>query len=99
VTPCPYLPVSAGNIRTTPFKEIWNYSPLFTALRNPDRLTGKCGICSYKTACGGCRARAYRQEDAASPLWCDGLATPDTKEGDVCGEDPWCPYQPEGMNV
>ena len=94
VTPCPYLPVSAGNVRTTPFSEIWNNSPLFVALRNPDLLTGKCGRCDFKTTCGGCRARAYRREDATSPLWCDGLATPDTLNGECCGEDPWCPFQP-----
>ena len=94
VTPCPYLPVSAGNVRTNPFSEIWYNSNLFTALRDPERLTGKCGRCSFKTSCGGCRARAYRREDVTSPLWCDGLATPETLEGEVCGEDPWCPYQP-----
>ncbi len=94
VTPCPYLPVSAGNVRTTPFSEIWNTSPLFTALRNPDLLTGKCGRCDFKRTCGGCRARAYRREDAASPLWCDGLATPEAVSGECCGEDPWCPYEP-----
>jgi len=97
VTPCPYLPVSAGNVRTTPFSEIWNNSPLFTALRNPDLLTGKCGRCDFKTRCGGCRARAYRREDATTPLWCDGLATPEAISGECCGEDPWCPYQPAGV--
>jgi len=94
VTPCPYLPVSAGNVRTTPFFEIWNNSVLFTALRDPDRLAGKCKKCGFKTSCGGCRARAYRREDAASPLWCDGLAMPEAASGECCGEDPWCPYQP-----
>ena len=91
---CDPLPVpagSAGNVRTTPFSEIWNNSPLFSALRNPDLLTGKCGRCDFKTSCGGCRARAYRREDAASPLWCDGLATPEAPSGECCGEDPWCP--------
>jgi radical SAM protein with 4Fe4S-binding SPASM domain len=97
VTPCPYLPVSAGNVRTTPFSEIWNNSSFLTALRNPDLLTGKCGNCDFKTRCGGCRARAYRQEDAASPLWCGGLATPEALSGECCGEDPWCPYQPAGV--
>jgi radical SAM protein with 4Fe4S-binding SPASM domain len=96
VTPCPYLPVSAGNVRTTPFPEIWWNSPLFTALRDPDRLTGKCGRCGFKTTCGGCRARAYQRENAAPPLWCDGLAMPDEQAGDICGEDPWCPYEPGG---
>jgi len=94
VTPCPYLPVSAGNVRTTSFLEIWNNSPLFVALRNPDLITGKCGQCNFKTICGGCRARAYRREDATSALWCDGLAMPQKLEGEVCGEDPWCLYQP-----
>ena len=41
VTPCPYLPVSAGNVRTTPFSEIWNNSELFTTLRDPDNPHGK----------------------------------------------------------
>jgi radical SAM protein with 4Fe4S-binding SPASM domain len=94
VTPCPYLPVSAGNVRTTPFSEIWNNSPLFAALRDPAKLTGKCGKCGYRTVCGGCRARAYRREDITSPLWCDGLATPEAANGECCGEDPWCPYEP-----
>ena len=31
----------------------------------------------------GCRARAYRREDAASPLWCEGLHTPDRRRGDL----------------
>jgi radical SAM protein with 4Fe4S-binding SPASM domain len=94
VTPCPYLPVSAGNVRATPFNEIWNNSRLFIALRDPGLLTGKCGRCSFKTICGGCRARAYLGEGAVPPIWCDGLATPGEQTGEVCGEDPWCPYQP-----
>jgi radical SAM protein with 4Fe4S-binding SPASM domain len=99
VTPCPYLPVSAGNVRTTPFSEIWNSAELFTTLRDMDNLTGKCGRCSFKTSCGGCRARAYRREDTASTLWCDGLAQPETLNGEICGEDPWCPYQPEDVTL
>lgn len=94
VTPCPYLPVSAGNVRETPFSEIWNNSGLFTALRDTGQLTGKCGRCSFKTSCGGCRARAYHGNDIVSSRWCDGLARPEAGNGEICGEDPWCPYQP-----
>jgi radical SAM protein with 4Fe4S-binding SPASM domain len=94
VTPCPYLPVSAGNVRTTPFQDIWYHSPLFAALRDTGRLTGKCGRCRFRSVCGGCRARAYRGSNAVSPLWCDGLARPEAPDGEICGEDPWCPYQP-----
>ena len=59
VFPCGYLPVEAGNIRKTNFQEIWNSSPLFEELRNPDLLGGKCGFCEFKKVCGGCRARSY----------------------------------------
>ncbi len=96
VTPCPYLHVSAGNVRTTPFLTIWNNSRIFSALRDPALLTGKCGRCRFNTICGGCRARAYRGADACSPRWCDGLSPPDALSGDLCAEDPYCPYEPEG---
>ncbi|MDY6863994.1 MAG: radical SAM protein [Thermodesulfobacteriota bacterium] len=59
VFPCGYLPVSSGNITKKPLKEIWEKSGIFTQLRNPDLLKGKCGICEYKNICSGCRARAY----------------------------------------
>ncbi len=59
VFPCGYLPVEAGNIREQPFQEIWEQSPLFAELRDPDLLEGKCGLCEFKNVCGGCRARAY----------------------------------------
>ncbi len=96
VTPCPYLPVSAGNVRTTPFDRIWANSPVFAALRDPALLTGKCGRCEYQPVCGGCRARAWRGSDSVSPRWCDGLEKPAAGAGELCAEDPWCPYEPGG---
>jgi radical SAM protein with 4Fe4S-binding SPASM domain len=99
VTPCPYLPVRAGNVRVTPFREIWNNSGILNALRDPDLLTGKCGICRYRSVCGGCRARAYMGGDAVSPRWCDGLAPPDDRVADLCGADPSCLYEPEGSAI
>ncbi len=59
VFPCGYLPLEAGNIRREPFQQIWQGSPLFADLREPDLLSGKCGICEFKRVCSGCRARAY----------------------------------------
>lgn len=59
VFPCGYLPVEAGHIRQTAFPEIWQTSPLFAELRQPDLLGGKCGICEFKRICSGCRARAF----------------------------------------
>ena len=58
VTPCPYMPVVAGDLLTQSFQEIWESSPVFTRLRS-GKLGGRCGRCEYREVCGGCRARAY----------------------------------------
>jgi radical SAM protein with 4Fe4S-binding SPASM domain len=57
VTPCPYSPVVAGDLRSTSFRQIWEDSPVFGALR-AGGLGGRCGRCEYREVCGGCRARA-----------------------------------------
>jgi AdoMet-dependent heme synthase len=59
VQPCGYLPVAVGNVRERPFHDIWENSEIFASLRDLGNLSGKCGICEYKTFCAGCRARAY----------------------------------------
>ncbi|HYM12576.1 MAG TPA: radical SAM protein [Bryobacterales bacterium] len=59
VYPCGYLPVSAGNVRETAFREIWENAPVFADLRDPGLLEGKCGVCEFRQVCLGCRARAY----------------------------------------
>jgi heme b synthase len=59
VQPCGYLDLVAGNIRETPFPEIWAGSQLFQQLRRVDDYRGKCHACQYRKVCGGCRARAY----------------------------------------
>lgn len=59
VYPCGYLPVSAGDTRSTPFKDIWSDSQVFAQLRDYSSYEGKCGECRFGAICGGCRARAY----------------------------------------
>jgi len=60
VWPCPFLPLSAGNVRETPLDEIWQKAPLFQDLRRrTETLKGKCGSCEYNLLCGGCRGRAF----------------------------------------
>ena len=58
LTPCPYMPLSAGNIRETSFAALWERSDVFNSFRYP-QLKGKCGDCEYTDICGGCRARPY----------------------------------------
>ncbi len=58
MTPCPYMPLSAGNIRQNSFIDLWEKSDVFNSFRYP-HLKGKCGDCEYSDICGGCRARPY----------------------------------------
>lgn len=58
VTPCPYMPVSAGNVRQQPFGQIWNSSELLARFRT-ERPGGRCGSCEFTEFCGGCRCRAF----------------------------------------
>ena len=59
VTPCPYLPVFAGNLRAESLTDLWTSSELFTGIRRRSSLDGRCGGCEMNAHCGGCRARAY----------------------------------------
>jgi radical SAM protein with 4Fe4S-binding SPASM domain len=59
VTPCPYLPVFAGSLRTSTLTDLWASSDLFTSIRRRAELGGRCGECEMNAHCGGCRARAY----------------------------------------
>lgn len=59
VMPSGFLPISAGNVRTTPASTLYREAELFLRLRDTSLLKGRCGACTYKDACGGSRARAY----------------------------------------
>jgi AdoMet-dependent heme synthase len=59
VTPCPYLPVFAGSLRSASLADLWNSSELFADIRRRSSLGGRCGACEMNAHCGGCRARAY----------------------------------------
>ncbi|MBQ9537036.1 MAG: heme b synthase [Desulfovibrionaceae bacterium] len=58
VQPCGYLELECGDVRKTPFPQIWRESAHFRALRDQASYKGKCGVCEYHRFCGGCRARA-----------------------------------------
>jgi len=58
ITPCPYMPVSVGNLRQQHFSAIWQGARVLNDLRDP-HLGGRCGACEFSKICGGCRCRAY----------------------------------------
>ncbi len=59
ICPSGFLPLPCGSVRRDSLAEIYRRHPVFTALRDPDKLGGKCGICEFRRVCGGSRARAF----------------------------------------
>lgn len=103
VTPCPYLPAVAGDLRERTFGEVWRSSPLFRLLRE-GTLGGKCGRCEYREICGGCRARAYAADgdplgpDASCAYEPEGFREPVRPAREVAYGDPArrsLPWTPE----
>jgi radical SAM protein with 4Fe4S-binding SPASM domain len=79
VWPCPFIEISCGSVRHTPFSAIWDSAPLLKELRQRETLLkGRCGECSYRRLCGGCRGRAwatsgdYLAEDPSCFIHTDG---------------------------
>jgi AdoMet-dependent heme synthase len=59
IFPAGFLPLLCGRFPADSVVAVYQNHPTFLALREPDRLKGRCGICEYRRVCGGSRARAY----------------------------------------
>jgi MoaA/NifB/PqqE/SkfB family radical SAM enzyme len=59
ICPSGFLPLTAGNVRTHDLVSVYRRHALFRSLRDPDRFSGRCGRCDFRTRCGGSRARAF----------------------------------------
>jgi len=46
-------------VRQDDVVDIYRNHPIFTDLRDPSKLKGRCGVCEYIDVCGGQRGRAY----------------------------------------
>jgi len=59
VQPSGFLNLIGGNIRSQSLSDIYRSSDWFTRVRDYTQLKGKCGVCEFKSICGGSRSRAY----------------------------------------
>jgi radical SAM protein with 4Fe4S-binding SPASM domain len=59
VQPSGFLNLVGGNVRLQSLRDIYKYSPVFERVRDYSQIKGKCGVCEFKSICGGSRARAY----------------------------------------
>ena len=59
VTPCVYLPHRVmGNVRQKTLMEIFRGSVFWDILNDRNRRLHHCEVCTFRSYCGGCRARA-----------------------------------------
>ena len=59
IHPSGFLPIVCGLYPLDNLVNVYQKSPVFQALRDADRLEGKCHQCEFRQICGGSRARAY----------------------------------------
>jgi radical SAM protein len=59
IYPSGFLPINCGIFPRDHVVTVYQQSPVFRALREPDSLEGKCGVCEFRHICGGSRSRAY----------------------------------------
>jgi radical SAM protein with 4Fe4S-binding SPASM domain len=59
IYPSGFLPIACGRAPLDSVVRVYQDAALFRALRDVDRLGGKCGRCEFRHVCGGSRARAY----------------------------------------
>ena len=60
VTPCFFLPIPIGSMRTNNFQEIWQDSKILRQFRERSgHISGNCKECEHLQICGGCRSVAY----------------------------------------
>lgn len=87
ITACPYMSEPSGNLLVTPLATLWEQNAVMQSLREPV-YRGKCGVCSYRQVCGGCRARALSATGdlMGEDPWCE--YEPDSEERDVLFPSP-----------
>ena len=59
IHPSGFMPIVCGAFPHNSVVRVYQSSPVFRRLRDANRLEGRCGVCEYRTICGGSRARAY----------------------------------------
>jgi radical SAM protein len=59
VQPSGFLNLVAGNVRSQCLTDIYRSSDVFMRVRDYAQIKGKCGVCEFRSICGGSRSRAY----------------------------------------
>jgi radical SAM protein len=71
ICPAGFLPLPVGNVRKDQIVEMYRDSTLFRQLHDPAQFGERCGVCDYRTLCGGSRSRAFAA--TGNPLAADPI--------------------------
>ncbi|MBI4231535.1 MAG: radical SAM protein [Planctomycetes bacterium] len=74
VLACMTIPISAGNVRERPLREIWERAPLFRSLREHREDEVGCSPCQYLSLCTRCPGMGFLENGSiysASSLSCN----------------------------
>ncbi len=74
VLACMTIPISAGNVRERPLREIWERAPLFQSLRTHREDEVGCSPCQYLSLCTRCPGMGFLENGSiysASSLSCN----------------------------
>jgi radical SAM protein len=77
ICPAGFLPLPVGNVRQDHIVDMYRNSPLFRQLHDPSQFEDRCGVCDYRTLCGGSRARAFAA--TGNPLASDPICVFDPR--------------------
>ncbi|MEN8374235.1 MAG: TIGR04053 family radical SAM/SPASM domain-containing protein [Gemmatimonadota bacterium] len=87
IQPSGFLPITVGNVRRDGLARTYREAPLMRALRDRDRLKGKCAVCAFRGICGGSRARAWAMTgDPTESEPCCAYVPPRYKEAVARGD-------------
>ena len=67
IHPSGFLPIVCGAFPQSHVVEVYQNSPIFRALRDPNRLEGKCHVCGYREICGGSLREPMRSRASCLP--------------------------------
>ena len=100
VFPSGFLPLPAGNVRERRLAPALPRAETFRALRDPDRLEGRCGRCEFREICGGSRSRAFALtgDPFATDPWCayeprTASSSPSRARGGPVSSKAWSTFQ------
>jgi len=84
IFPAGFLPLLCGQYPQDSVVDVYQNHLTFRSLRDPEGFKGKCGVCEYRTICGGSRSRAFAVTGDPLESEPDCVYEPSSNRVDAC---------------